>query len=182
MAGRIANQLQLADVRGNAAPAPSGTSQKALSGSMFQDTGNAKEQLHCLELLEKKPRIRGADPDALGPDAAVLKEICGTRSPEGAVLARLSKIDERDRDPRLLQLRSVYGSNLRFEQNAARSGACNQADCQEARRGRIIQWSADARRGFRARVAPRLSALSSSFSLSPARGWPQLVAGYPLPE
>jgi hypothetical protein len=81
---------------------------------MFQDTDNAKEQLHYLELLEKKSRIRGADPDVLGPDAAVLKAICGTRSPEEAmmlkILARLSKIDERD--PRLMQLRSVYGSNL----------------------------------------------------------------------
>jgi hypothetical protein len=114
MAGRIANQLQLANVRGNAAPAPSGTSQKALSASMFADVDNAKEQLQYLELLEKKSRIRGADARALGPDAPVLKAICGTRSPEEAmmlkILARLSKIDERD--PRLLQLRSVYGSNL----------------------------------------------------------------------
>jgi hypothetical protein len=114
MAGRIANSLQLGNVRGNAAPAPSGTSQKALSASMFTDVDNAKEQLHYLELLEKKSRIRGADPRTLGPDAPVLKAICGTRSPEEAmmlkILARLSKIDERD--PRLLQLRSVYGNNL----------------------------------------------------------------------
>jgi hypothetical protein len=114
MAGRIANQLQLANVRGNAAPAPTGAAQKALSASLFQDVDNAKEQLQYLELLEKKSRIRGADARALGPDAPVLKAICGTRSPEEAmmlkILARLSKIDERD--PRLLQLRSVYGSNL----------------------------------------------------------------------
>jgi hypothetical protein len=114
MAGRIANQLQLANVRGNAPPAPTGAAQKALSASMFADVDNAKEQLQYLELLEKKSRIRGADATQLGPDAPVLKAICGTRSPEEAmmlkILARLSKIDERD--PRLLQLRSVYGSNL----------------------------------------------------------------------
>jgi hypothetical protein len=114
MAGRIANQLQLANVRGNAAPAPTGPAQKALSASMFADVDNAKEQLQYLELLEKKSRIRGADATQLGPDAPVLKAICGTRSPEEAmmlkILARLAKIDERD--PRLLQLRSVYGSGL----------------------------------------------------------------------
>lgn len=81
---------------------------------MFADVDNAKEQLQYLELLEKKSRIRGANAAQLGPDAPVLKAICGTRSPEEAmmlkILARLSKIDERD--PRLLQLRSVYGSGL----------------------------------------------------------------------
>jgi hypothetical protein len=81
---------------------------------MFADVDNAKEQLQYLELLEKKSRIRGADAAQLGPDAPVLKAICGTRSPEEAmmlkILARLAKIDERD--PRLLQLRSVYGSGL----------------------------------------------------------------------
>jgi hypothetical protein len=116
MAARIANTIGKGSggLKGNMPPAPPSQATKIFNASLFGDMDDAKSQLDYINLLVRKSEIRAADVDNLGPDGAILKSLCGTRTPEESmalsIMAKLSKIDERD--PRMLSLRSVYGSDL----------------------------------------------------------------------
>ena len=93
---------------------PTSIQEKVLQGSFFGGFEGAREQRDYLELLKLKSQIKGGTGADLGPDADILRSLAGNRSAEESLFiqlySRMTKIS--DLDPRMLQLRQVYGSNL----------------------------------------------------------------------
>jgi hypothetical protein len=112
MAGRVlsggSNSKALTTVQ-----TPTSIQEKVLQGSFFGGFEGAREQRDYLELLKLKSQIKAQGAD-LGPDADILRSLAGNRSAEESLFiqlySRMTKIS--DMDPRMLQLRQVYGSSL----------------------------------------------------------------------